>query len=329
MPCFFPLHGYYSRALRKMFFGCIPHDVIAQYHDSFEEMSVPCGRCVGCRLERSRQWAIRCVHEASLHEENSFLTLTYSPENLPSNGSLVKHDLTLFFKRLRKAYSDKKLRYFACGEYGEQFDRPHYHVILFGLDPRVERKKLCLVKPLSPVALSLSPLQSLLSPLPLFGGLQNVLDVSDVKVTYSPEIEKIWQKGHVFVGSVSFESCAYVARYCLKKINGKAAAEHYQGRQPEYVVMSRRPGIGGDWFESYKGDVFPADAVFARGYQCKPPRYYDEKLREYDEELFELIKSRRTVAAKDNEISVERLAVMHEVAKLNQEKISRKYEKNG
>ena len=151
---------------------------------------VPCGQCIGCRLERSRQWAIRCVHEASLHTDNCFITLTYSPDCLPSDGSLNHDDFQKFFKRLRKHIAPKKIRYYMCGEYGEDLQqpsklgRPHFHACLFGLD--FDDKQLYIVR-------------------------------DDVKLYTSATLEKIWGKGFVTIGDVTFESAAYVARYIAKK----------------------------------------------------------------------------------------------------------------
>ena len=93
----------------------------------------PCGSCTGCRLEQSRQWAVRCFHESQLHKDNSFITLTYNPENLPADNSISKDELQRFFKRLRRKIEPKKVRYFACGEYGDKTERPHYHAIVFNL----------------------------------------------------------------------------------------------------------------------------------------------------------------------------------------------------
>ena len=105
-------------------------------HWNYEKVKLPCGTCIGCKVEKSRQWAIRCVHEASLHEDNCFLTLTFNEEHMPENRSINKRDLQLFFKRLRKRYPNKVIKYFACGEYGDERNRPHYHVILFNHDFR-------------------------------------------------------------------------------------------------------------------------------------------------------------------------------------------------
>lgn len=125
MPCYHPLTAYLTAA----------GDVVFQEmrrHDSVRTLSLPCGRCIGCRLERSRQWALRCVHEASQHKRNSFITLTYDDFHCPSDGSLHYEHFQLFMKRLRKAMGP--VRFFMCGEYGPQLLRPHYHACLFGVD---------------------------------------------------------------------------------------------------------------------------------------------------------------------------------------------------
>lgn len=226
----------------------------------FEPLKLPCGRCIGCRLDRSLHWAVRCVHEASLHDQNCFLTLTYDDQHLRSD-SLIKKDLQDFWKRLRKVISPRKIRYFACGEYGEQFQRPHYHACVFGYWP--DDAFLYTVR-------------------------------SGSELYLSPMIGRLWPFGFHTIGKVNFESAAYVARYVLKKVNGEPAGEHYHGRVPEFVVMSRKPGIAADWIKTYYGDVYPADYVVVRDkFKLKPPRYYDQI---YDEECngdLEYIKNKR------------------------------------
>mgnify|MGYP001506359224 CR=1 FL=1 len=160
-------------------------------------------------IARSRDWAVRCVHESKLYDENCFLTLTYHNRFLPPDGSLCRSHLTKFFKRLRSRI-DRPVRYFACGEYGEAFLRPHYHVILFNYN--FDDK--CLYKS---------------GKFPLY--------TSDM-------LTSLWPYGHSVVSGFSFESAAYTARYCVKKINGNDAADHYGSRVPEFNAMSRRPGIG-------------------------------------------------------------------------------------
>ena len=101
-----------------------------------EWLDVPCGHCLACRIARTREWTVRLLHESEFWEDTSFVTLTYDDEHLPLNGSLVPRDLTLFFKKLRKDLGDKKIKYYACGEYGDTYGRPHYHAIIFGLSPK-------------------------------------------------------------------------------------------------------------------------------------------------------------------------------------------------
>lgn len=230
-------------------------------------IQVPCGQCIGCRLERSRQWAIRCVHEAYGHENNAFITLTYSPENLPPGGSLPEYiggDFQKFMKRLRKAVSPVKIRFFSCGEYGEKNMRPHYHACIFGYD--FPDKILYTVR-------------------------------DDCRLYRSLMLEKIWGLGFATVGDVTFESAAYVARYITKKITGGLAADHYKGKNPEYTTMSRCPGIGKKWYDEFKDDVFPCDNVVLRGKIMRPPRFYDKQLELDNPEQMANIKNKRKAKA--------------------------------
>lgn len=274
MPCYKPLQGY--RAIHVNSSGKRP--VVFTKTKGFSDLpvTVPCGRCIGCRLERSRQWAIRCVHEASLYEDNSFVTLTYSDENLPPGNSLRKKDFQDFMKRLRFNNPGKRIRYFHCGEYGDQSDRPHYHACIFNHE--FTDKKIYSVR-------------------------------DGVTLYISATLEKTWGLGFCTVGAVTFESAAYTARYIMKKVTGEKAAKHYQSMdpetgeifeiEPEYVTMSRKPGIGTLWYHKYKDDVFPEDFIILNGRKMKPPRFYDG-LYEADEKAYRQLKSdRKKTAAKD------------------------------
>lgn len=229
MACFRPIRGYRARSVNSAT-GRRP--VVFTRKAGYEDLAVdvPCGQCIGCRLERSRQWAMRCSHEASLHEDNCFITLTYDPEHYPRDGSLSKPALQKFFKRLRKRRG--KFRYYACGEYGNESFRAHYHAILFGLD---------------------------------FPDKVLYTTTQGNELFISPELASIWQFGFSTIGNVSFESCAYVVRYCMKKVTGEEAEAHYRSVdpetgeiyaiEPEFALMSRRPGIGRDWFLKFRKDV--------------------------------------------------------------------------
>lgn len=240
-------------------------------------MTIACGQCKGCRLERSRQWAMRCVHEAQLHEKNSFLTLTYNDEHLPADRSLNLDHFQKFMKRLRKRFG-ANIRFFHCGEYGDQYGRPHYHAIIFNLD--FEDKKLWKI-------------------------------VNGQRLYTSETLERLWTDpetnlpmGFATIGEVTFESAAYVARYVMKKITGPMAENHYSRLdettgeiiqlKPEYTTMSRRPGIGKGWYDRFKSDVYPHDIVVMRGdKKMKPPRFYDGLYeREYPSD-FEKLKAKR------------------------------------
>lgn len=263
------------------------------------EFSVPlelaCGQCIGCRIDRSQQWATRINHEAQFHEKKCFITLTYSPEKLPPTGSLVPRDLTLFLKKLRKAYSAIPMRYFACGEYGDTTGRAHYHLILFGYDFPDKRQHSKTSR-------------------------GDTLFVSD-------ELDKIWGLGKCWIGSVTWSSAAYVARYVIKKVNGEKANEHYRKidpetgeihqLQPEFIRMSRRPGIGNQFFEKFTGDLYPSDFTVVSGKKKKIPRYYDRQLEKNDPQLLEVIKSGRSTDAKKrkHENTPERRAARETVQK--------------
>lgn len=257
MPCYSPLHAYKGRMEDS---GKIA--ITFRRSESFrgERLDLPCGQCIGCRLERSRQWAVRCMHEAALHEDNSFLTLTYDDAHLPSDGSLQLRDFQLFMKRLRKSVAPKRVRFYHCGEYGEALGRPHYHALLFGYS---------------------SPDRKFFSSR---GG--NSVYTSD-------SMSKMWPYGFSVEGDVTFDSAAYVARYVMKKVTGERSAAHYQGRKPEYTTMSRRPGIGKVWFDRFKGDVYPLDRVVVNGAITRPPRFYDNQLAKIDRSTMELIKIQR------------------------------------
>lgn len=257
MTCFSPLEAWrvFNEPLQKF-------EIVFNYKkgQSGERLKIPCGQCIGCRLEYARQWAMRCVHEASLHKSNSFITLTYNDDNLPSDGGLWKIDFQRFMKRLRQKVTrtygkDVLIRFFHCGEYGSKNGRPHYHAIIFGFD--FPDKVLWKITPRGDY------------------------------VYRSKLLESVWKYGFSTIGEVTFESCAYVARYITKKIKGdkELAKEHYGNRIPEYTTMSRKPGIGQGWFQKYHREVYPVDRVVLRGREMKPPRYYDS-LCQADPDLF-------------------------------------------
>ena len=317
MPCYSPLKGWKDE---------VSGGITFRQDGAREKMEVACGQCLGCRLDRARMWAMRIAHESSLHEYsggNSFVTLTYRDRNecdddqlregyhVPDDWSLNKKHFQDFMKRLRKAFSPQKIRFYMCGEYGNKckhgidlklvkcplcrIGRPHYHACLFNA--------------------TFHDLES-------YGS-------SDGELRYtSPFLESIWKYGFVDVGDVTFESAAYVARYILKKVTGIQADDHYMlydldGQitfvTPEFTLMSRRPGIGREWYDKFKDDLFPSDTVPVPdgGVMRGMPRYYEELFKEEDPISLEEIKELRQKFLKEHgaDYTPERLIDKYHVRK--------------
>lgn len=223
---------------------------------------LPCRKCVGCRLDKSREWANRILLEQLYHQESWFLTLTYDDEHLPPafpidsatgeilsiHATLVKSDLQKFFKRLR--YFNQNVRYYAAGEYGSQTYRPHYHCIIFGLH----------LTDLKPIRKN-------------FNG--------DVYFT-SDFITKCWPFGIHVLGRVTFESAAYVARYTMKKATHGYTREYYDKAaiEPEFQTMSLKPGIGYQYLVDHP-DLFDYKSFSVStpsgGVKMYPPEYFRKK----------------------------------------------------
>lgn len=273
MTCFHPLKGFRSKDVN----ASGKRSIVFNANYGFVDMpvEVPCGQCIGCRLARSKMWALRCVHEASLYDLNCFITLTYSNECLPEGNTLVVKHFQDFMKRLRKKYGEG-IRFFHCGEYGDENERPHYHAILFNHDftDKTPWKK--------------------------------AVD-GESMLWRSRSLEELWPFGHSSIGAVTYQSAAYVARYILKKMTGPnsiiydehldpGTGELYAKRQPPYITMSRRPGIAREWFEKFKADVYPDDfVVLIDGKKEKVPTYYDKQL---DEKELRKVKVERIISAR-------------------------------
>jgi hypothetical protein len=238
MACFYPLQAYQTDQ------GDI---TFAERGQIRRELKLPCGQCIGCRLERSRQWATRCIHEAQMHDHNCFITLTYTDEHNPHD--LIYRHFQKFMKRLRRLH---KVRFYMCGEYGENTGRPHFHACIFGFDFKDKK---------------------------LFRSLP-----SGSNLYTSETLEKLWPFGYSTIGDVTFESAAYVARYVMKKVTGSNADDRYWSVNPytgeaikitpEFNNMSRKPGIGKPWLDKYLSDVYPAGKCIINATPTKPPRFY-------------------------------------------------------
>lgn len=291
MPCYSPLSAWRSDD-GDILFKC-PGSITP-------DLELPCGQCVGCRLERSRRWAMRCMHESQMHDASSFVTLTYSEDKCPL--SLRYRDWQLFMKRLRKVFP--KARFYMCGEYGETTQRPHYHGILFGV---------------------------------FFADRTLHAENGGYPLYQSAILDRLWGLGFATVGDVTFESAAYTARYIMKKVTGDAAIEHYKRVHvytgeivevvPEFSRMSLKPGIGATWFEKFRSDVFHKnrDYVIVNGTKCKPPRYYREYLDRLDPDLGEEIDYNRYLRSGQGlaDRTPERLAVREIVEKARVKNMSR------
>jgi len=327
MACTQPLEAWRSHVLKTV----NGKDLIAFNRElvnfaPYESIQLPCGQCLSCRFDHAKQWAVRCVHEASLYPQGqtSFITLTFADEHLYTRRhnctkcekylrkvkakeakialnpehveppitfcsipSVCHRDFTLFMKRLRKKVAKtghsesgalRKLRYFHVGEYGSKLGRPHHHALLFGYQ---------------------------------FPDLKYWKTTKSGNIIYrSAILESLWPYGFSSVGELTWQTAAYCARYSIKKVGKKHAEEHYKKYchttkqvvkvEPEYITMSRRPGIARDWIERYTSDVYPKDAVHICGRVFKSPRYYDRMYDLESPEEFRKIKNRRLTAAKNN-----------------------------
>lgn len=250
-------------------------------------MSIPCGHCIGCKLEYSKQWADRCMLEAMYHDRNSFITLTYDDEHLP-NGNYIydddgvvvgispihplrKKDFQNFMKRLREHFDDRKIRFFAAGEYGTSSFRPHYHAIIFGED---------------------------------FSDDRSFLKRNNRNEPYyiSDTLFKLWPYGFHTICDVTWNTCNYVARYCLKKINGNESEIYKSLNYPkEFTLMSRRPGIAKQYFEDHKDKIYKNEEIFLalpdKSLRIKPSRYYDKLYDITNPSDMDLIRSRRKLSS--------------------------------
>lgn len=249
MSCLRPLEAYRIRLSGEVILG-------TKGAGRGDKLELPCARCIGCKLDKRKAWAIRIMHESQLYDSSVFVTLTYDDEHLPASLSLEYSDFQCFMRRLRKEVvgstvgpdGGRPVRFFVSGEYGARGSRPHWHAILFN----------CWFK-------------------------DSVRFVNDT--LRSKQCEDLWRGGDVVIGSVTSASAAYVAGYTMKKVHGPRARLYYEDvvnvrtgevsrRRPEFVRMSLKPGIGAWWYRKFAGDMFPNDIAVMDGKRCKVPRYY-------------------------------------------------------
>lgn len=309
MPCYYPVDGYraalggWTKNLRD---------------STGVPMQVPCGGCIGCRLELARQWGVRCMHEKRTSSESCFVTLTYDEDQIPSDWSLSTAVHQKFMRKIRK-HAGPGVRFFLAGEYGTVCriclksrklckcggyadksnripGRPHYHACLFNID--FPDKKFFKMR-------------------------------GEHRLYTSATLERLWPYGFSSLGALTFGSACYVGQYCTKKKNGRLAGSHYLfpdrltgeiiSRKPEYAVMSRNPGIGAEWYARYSQEVWARDSVISNGKEAPPPRYYLKLLEKEDKKngtkRAEAVKKKRQSARLGNRWNNtrERLAVREEV----------------
>jgi len=277
-------------------FACMRSPPIGRPGDVTGFIEIPCGKCSGCRLQRSREWANRCMLELEYHKSSYFVTLTYDDSHVPihyyadpetgealPSMSLVKRDFQLFMKRLRKKFGEG-IRFFASGEYGSLTFRPHYHAIIFGLE----------LHDLVPYKRSAQGFQYF----------------------NSASLQEVWPNGFAVVAPVTWETCAYTARYVMKKLTGPEA-EFYENFNivPEFSLMSRKPGIARQYYEDHP-DLYEHEFINIStekgGRKFRPPKYYD-KLFDVDcpEESAKLKAVRQKMAAEAQKAKLQKTTLSY------------------
>lgn len=314
MPCTSPLTAYRSTEQSSSGGYGITFNAVKALNPH-NPMKVPCGQCIGCRLDKAQAWAIRCTHEAQMHKDNCFITLTYDQQSVPADYSVKLRDWQLFMKRLRKHYG-QGVRFLAVGEYGGRGLRPHYHALLFGM--RFGDERLLKVGKHGPIF-------------------------------RSPTLERLWPSGTHEIDAVNARTAGYCARYSMKKVNGDRADAHYTRVSPidgntyrvstEFMVMSRRPGLGTSWLQKHKAVSFgtytrqdgstrlavAADYIIIDGQRRKVPRFYTDKLNEEETKKLKQARKRASLPHKSNN-TPERLKVREKIQSIRAKRLLRTME---
>jgi len=299
MACYYPIDAWRGKTPNAK--GKYPVVFKRSEAQQDDPLKLPCNKCIGCRLQHAQAWGIRCHHEMQQYDDNCFITLTYDQENLPNDESIHKRHLQTFFKRLRKALSPKKIRYFACGEYGtdqdpntaDQLGRPHYHAIIFNHD--FEDKILHKT-------------------------------VRDNPLYTSEQLSTLWGKGISTVQDANFKTAQYTAGYVIKKLGGEFSEKHYQkvnkqtgeitNVHPEFMLCSTRPGIGYNWAKQYLSDLDKGFITF-QGKKIPYPKYYDTVYKNLNPEkhMFLCDNKKNRVDQLDPDYTLDRLRVKEKIQK--------------
>jgi len=273
-------------------------------HGDAKEIKIPCRQCLSCRLNKAAEWQTRLVHEGKHHSSKIFLTLTYDDKHLPEFGSLETRHLQLFIKRLRKAIAPIKIRYYACGEYGDTTRRAHYHAIIYGWEPS--------------------------------DGRLHSLGSSGDKLYVSSLLSQLWTYGNHLYSPASEGTMGYVARYSVKKQTGQRGKEIYKhlddetgeltNIKPPFSVMSLRPMIGADHLNEYKDDYFRLGSTIINGVRKPLPIAYVRKLKKINPDWHvDFVDSGAELAfQRKDDLTYQRLAVADEVLKAKTRSLQRK-----
>lgn len=288
--------------------------------DSLEE--IPCGQCMECRIHKSKELAQRALAEATMHNENYFITLTYDDEHLVSTfrkcvsrhtgepgyfPTLIKKDFQDFAKRLREriAYrGGQPFKIFYCGEYGGLNGRPHFHFIAYGLEITDTLKSFKTYN----------------------------LNGKTCEYLVSDLIEDCWDKGFITIAEVNWETCSYVARYVTKKMIGKSESDYqdlcdslnFEPQQREFHEVPRRPGLGFEFYEENKEAIYKFDkVVLPGGKSLKPCSYYDKKFDVENPELLALNKEQRKKSMQLRRLELYKGMTASEVERAEKQRIQR------
>jgi hypothetical protein len=235
---------------------------------------VPCGQCMECRINKQRQWATRMVHEAKMHKESCFITLTVDDDHRNETHSVEQRDMQLFMKKLRKHLEPRKIRVFYCAEYGTSTLREHYHAIIFGWMPEDR---------------------------------QNFQKNKQGDMLYTSEtLSNIWAKGHVTIGEFNSTTADYCAKYVTKAYIGKDKENAYNWiddatgeiiqRKPPFQRQSNRPGLGIEFYKKFKDDMYNEDHAIVDGKTRPIPKAYDRYFKKEYPEKYAILKRNRNEA---------------------------------
>lgn len=266
-----------------------------KFNLNYNKTIIPCRKCIGCRLDYSRDWANRGYLEAKTNpNHNYFITLTYDDEHLPIDEKITTkegktyernetwkgnlkperlskfiHDIRQYFER---NYTHKSIKYIACGEYGEQNERPHYHIILFNC------------------------------PFPI-DTFYNTKIIDKQYFSQNKIIERYWKDGISNISTANWSTIAYVCRYVTKKLYGNNADDERakKGQIAEFIRVSK--GIGKKYWDENKETILETDSITIQNgsgvHTTKPPKYYTRLLKKENPKMYENLKTKREIQNKN------------------------------